>query len=226
MPNFDTDYRFSPRVREIIEARMGAKMGLTHARVEILINDVYDGKNIGGGKYTTEDKSKIMFYLSDFSPNKHDNEEMDRLAEFLKNSFDNNEIRKFVTDVVMKSYHPGMVLYNVRVYNTNITYFVSRFSELFKMSKGIVVNTKFIGDVIKVYPGVMYDEGTGEITDPSTEKEVDGFVKRMKKTHGRKLKVFKKGDVVVLASNKDSVINDLSTYKLNIEDIPEFYFEC
>ncbi len=44
MSDYNTDYKFSPKVREIIEARRGAKMGLTHAQAEILIKDVFEGK--------------------------------------------------------------------------------------------------------------------------------------------------------------------------------------
>lgn len=225
MPNFDTDYKFNPRVREIIEARMGAKMGLTHAQSEILVRDILLGKYKGDYKFKIEDKAKIMFELVDFNPTKYDKENLDELSKFLLNAFDKKEVVDFVTKVVRKQYHPGMVIYNVRVFNSLVTYFISLFPDYFTMYKGIIINNKFIGDIKKIYPEVQFNEETAEISDESVDNKIDEFVNNLKSTHRRKLKVYKNDDIVVLYSKDELVVNDLSTYNLNIEDIPEFYFK-
>jgi len=238
MPNFDTDYKFNPRVREIIEARRGAKMGLTHAQSEMLVKDVLLGKYKGDYKFKIEDKTKIMFNLIDFNPTQYDKEHLDELSKFLLNVLDKSELKEFVTKVAKRQYHPGMVIYGVRVYNSLVTYFISQFSGYLTMYQGIIINTKFIGDVKKIYPDVKFNEETGEITDEMVDEKIGEFVNNLKSTHGRKLKVCRVNknidvtskdsvitNIVVLASKNELVSNDLSTYGLNLEDIPEFYFK-
>jgi hypothetical protein len=225
MPNFDTDYKFNPRVREIIEARRGAKMGLTHAQSELLVRDVLLGKYKGDYKFKSEDKTKIMFNLVDFNPTQFEKEHLDELAKFLLNVLDKNEVIDFVTKVTNRQYHPGMVIYQVRVYNSLVTYFISLFSGYLPMYQGIIINTKFLGDVKKICPDVMYNEESGEIEDGTVNEKIGQFVDNLKKLHKRKLKVCHKDDVIILASKDVSVINNLSTYNLSVEDIPEFYFK-
>ncbi len=225
MPNFDTDYKFNPRVREIIEARRGAKMGLTHAQSEMLVKDVLLGKYKGDYKFKEEDKTKIMFNLVDFNPTQFDKEHLDGLATFLLNVLDKKELIEFLTKMTNRQYHPGMVIYQVRVYNSLVTYFLSLFSGYLPLYQGIIINTKFIGDVKKIYPDVKFSEDTGEITDEYVAEKIGEFVNTLKTTHRRKLKVCHKDDVIVLASKDILVSNDLSTYGLNLEDIPEFYFK-
>lgn len=238
MSNFDTDYKFNPRVREIIEARRGAKMGLTHAQAELLVKDVFLGKYKGDYKFNQEDKTKIMFNLVDFNPTQYEKENLDELAKFLLNVLDKKEVVEFVTKVTKKQYHPGMVIYNVRVYNSLVTYFISLFSGYISVYKGIIINTKFLGDIKKICRDVVYDEKTGEITDDTIDNKVDEFVIKLKKLHGRKLKISHINkttdvtpkdtvttDVIVIASKVQKIIDDLGTYNLTVEDIPEFYFE-
>ena len=216
MPNFDTDYKFSPRVREIIEARRGAKMGLTHAQAEFLLRDVLLGKYKGDYKFKLEDKTKIMFELIDFNPTSYDKENLDELGKFLLNVLDKRELIEFVTKITEKQYHPGMVIYQVRVYNSLVTYFISLFSGYLPMSKGIIINTKFIGDVKKIYPDVKFNEDTAEITDELVDEKISEFISNLKKLHRRKLKVCHKDDVIILASKVQSVIDNLSTYNLSV----------
>ena len=131
-----------------------------------------------------------------------------------------------------------MVIYNVKVYNSLITYFISLFSGYIPMYQGIIINTKFIGDVKKIYPDVKFNEDTGELTDELVDEKINEFISNLKKLHGRKLKISRINkniditskdsvvtDVVVLASKKQSVIDDLGKYNLSVEDIPEFYFK-
>ncbi len=225
--NFNKDYKFSPRVREIIEQRRGSKMGLTHAQTELMMIDVFNGKYKGDYKFTDEDKKKIMFHLSDFTPNKGEKENLDNFATFLKNTFTKNEIIDFVTDTTNRNYHPGRVVYNVRIFNTLVTYFISLFPEYFKLYKGIIINNKFVGDVKKIYPEVIYDEDTGELKDEQVNEKIDTFISNLISVHKNKIKIsFKNGIYIIATDSKNElVINDLSTYKLNVEDIPEFYFK-
>lgn len=225
MPNFDTDYKFNPKVREIIEARKGVKMGLTHAQSEFLVKDILDGKYKGNYKFNQEDKSKIMFSLVDFNPNKYDKQNLGELAKFLINSFDKKEIIDFVIKIIKKHYHPGMVIYNVRVFNSLITYFVSLFPDYFTMYKGIIINKKFIGDIKKIYSDVQFNENTAEIKDELVNDKIDEFINNLKSVYKRKIKVYKNDNIIIIYSNNESVINGLSTYNLNIEDIPEIYFK-
>lgn len=238
MPNFDTDYKFNPRVREIIEARRGAKMGLTHAQSEMLVRDVFLGKYKGDYKFKPEDKTKIMFNLVDFNPTQYEKEHLDELAKFLLNVLDKHELIEFITKVTNRQYHPGMVIYNVRVYNSLVTHFISLFSGYIPIYQGIIINTLFLGDVKKICPDVVFNEETGAIEDESVSGKIDEFVTNLKKLHGRKLKISRINknvditskesvmtNVIVLASKKQSVIDDLGKYNLSVEDIPEFYFK-
>ncbi len=166
-----------------------------------------------------------MFYLTNFDPNNYDKEEMGSFSTFLRNVFVKDEIVDIVTKTVTGYYHPGMVLYQVRVFNSNVTYFVSLFPEYFTMLKGIIINTKFIGDIKKIYPDVKFNQDTGAVEDELVEEKTKEFITSLKKLHRRKLRVFQKDGIIVLASKDELVINDLSTYNLNVEDIPEYYFD-
>lgn len=226
MSDFDKDYKFNPRVREIIEARRGAKMGLTHAQAELIVKDVLLGRYKGDYKFKSEDKTKIMFNLVDFNPTNYEKEHLDELGKFLLNVLDKSELIDFVTKLTKRQYHPGMVIYNVRVYNSLVTHFISLFSGYLPVYKGIIINTKFLGDIKKIYPEVIYNQETGEITDEFVTEKIGEFVNTLKSTHGRKLKVSRvTTDIVVLASKNVLVSNDLSTYGLNLEDIPFFFFD-
>ena len=225
--NFEKDYKFSPRVREIIEKQKGYKTGLSHAQVESMMIDVFKGKYKSDYKFTDEDKRKIMFYLSDFSPNKLDKENLEFFASFLKDFLTKNEVIDFVTDVVNRNYHPGIVIYNVRVFNTLVTYFISLFPEHFKLYKGIIINNKFLGDVKKIYPDVVYDNDTGEIKDEEVNDKIDNFISELKSKYRNKIKIsFKNGIYIIATDSKNElIVNDLSTYNLSVEDIPVFYFD-
>ena len=238
MADYDTDYKFNPRVREIIEARRGAKMGLTHAQAENIVNDVFRGKYNGSYKFKLEDKEKIMFNIIDLNPTQYEKENLDELAKFLLNILDKSELVEYIQKITKRHYHPGMVIYNVRVYNSLVTYFISLFSGYIPMYKGIVINTGFIGDVKKICPDVMFNELTGVIEDESVNGKIDDFVKGVVKLHGRKVKISRSEketdvtpaikvdtNVIVLASQKQSVIDDLGKYGLEVEDIPVFYFK-
>jgi len=224
MANFDTDYKFSPRIREIIEARRGKKMGLTHAQAEFLIKDIFNDEYKGDHKFSDEDKKKILFYLVDFDPNKYDKEDLGNLSKFFLNAFTKEEIIDFITNLTKRQYFPGRVVYQIRVYNANLTYFISLFPDYFKVLKGIIINTKYIADVKKIYPEVVFNEETGEITDEKIENHMNDFIKMLKLTHKKNLKISSKDDVYVFASSDEKVIEDLSNFKLNVEDVPEFYF--
>ena len=241
MGNFDTDYKFSPKVREIIEAKRGKKMGLTHAQAEFLIKDIFNDEYKGDHKFSDEDKKKILFYLVDFDPNKYDKEDLGNLSKFFLNAFTKEEVIDFVTNLTKKSYFPGRVVYQVRVYNANLTYFISLFTDYFKVLKGIIINTKYIADVKKIYPEVVFNEESGEITDENVNQVMGEFIEMLKSTHKKKIKVAyyngsividdpntlktkNENSVIVIATDDDKVLEDLEHFKLNIEDVPEFYF--
>jgi len=225
MSNYNTDYKFSPRVREIIEARRGSKMELGHAQTEMLIKDVFKGKYKGDYKFSDKDKDKILFYLADFTPNSYDKDELNDFTKFLNEVFNKKEVVDFVTKVINNNYHPGMVIYQVRVLNSIVTHFISLFPNYFKMYKGIIINSKFIGDIKKVYPDVKFNTDTAEITDELVDEKINEFINTLKSTHGRKLKVSVKDGIYVIATTDELVGNDLSTYNLNLEDIPKFFFK-
>lgn len=225
MPSYNTDYKFSPRVREIIEQKRGIKFGMTHAQAELLIKDVLSGNYSGNYNFGDIDKSKIMFYLNDFNPNDYHKDDLEKFVDFFIKSFTKEEVTKFVTDVVKRTYHPGMVLYNVRVLNSAITYFASLFPECIEMVKGTIINKTFIGDVKKVYREVMFEDDTAKITDENVNERITEFVDNMKSVYKRKLMIHRNGDIVILASKDQVVIDDLTNIGLIVEDIPVYYFK-
>ena len=92
------------------------------------------------------------------------------------------------------------------------------------MYKGIIINKKFIGDVKKVYPEVVFNEDTGEITDELVDDKLMVFVLFLKSLYGEKLKTTIKDDIFVLVSDDELVIKELGNHNLSVEDVPEFYF--
>jgi len=224
MGNYNTDYKLNPRIREIIEQRRGFKEGISHAQAEVIMRGVFLGEYKGTTTFTTEDKGKIMSYLATFNPNEYDREMLKNFAEFFIKVFNKQEVNDFVKDKVNRYYHPGGVYLNIRISNVLLLYFTSLFSD-FPMYKGIFINTTFIGDVKKIYPDVKYNEDNSTIEDETANDKILQFVSNLKKIHKKKLKIAMKDGVFALASGNETVINDLSTYGLNIDPIPDFYFE-
>lgn len=220
--NFDKDYKFNPRIRELIEKRLDKKVSFTHNQIENLIIKVIDGNYNGQLEFNEEDKRKIIFYLSDFSPNKYDRKKLSFLSNFLIKVFDKKEITKFVTDIIDRLYHPGMVIYNIKISNDLITYFASLFPNCIKMHKGIIINSDFLGDVKKIYPEVLFDEKTLEINDEQVIPKIDDFVSKLKKKNGKKITTTVKDGIYIISTELKNklIIDNLSTFNLKVEDIP------
>ncbi len=224
MGDYNTEYKLNPRIREIIEQRRGFKEGISHAQAEVIMRGVFLGEYKGTTTFTTDDKGKIMSYLATFNPNEYDRESLKSFAEFFNKVFDKQVINDFVRDKVNHYYHPGGVIHNIKISNVLILYFISLFSD-FPMYKGILINTTFIGDVKKIYPEVKFNENSGAIEDETANDKVLEFVSNLKKKHKKKVKIAMKDGIFAIASGNELVINDLSTYGLNIDIIPDFYFE-
>ena len=224
MSDFNKTYKINPRIREIIEKQRGKKYDLSYSNVELLLSNVFDGKYKPNIEFTDADKSKIKFYLNDFSPDSYSSNELEYFSNFLKLSFTESELLDLIEDMVKKHYKPGMVYANYRVSNKKILKLISFFNNYFDLEKGIIINIDFIGDVKKVYPDVIHDEKTGEITDSDVKDKVSEFIFTLKSKYKDDLNIIIKDNIYILSSKSEDVLKELEKINLEIQYIPLFYF--
>lgn len=224
MSSFNKQYKINPRIRDIIEKQRGEKYNLSHSQIEYMIGNIFEGKYKPNKVFTDEDKNKIKLCLDIFSPNSYSYDELEYFSKFLKLSFNEDEVLELVKNIIKKSYKPGMVYANIRVSNKGVEKLVDLFNDIIDIEKGIIINTKFIGDVKKVYPDVIFDETSGEITDENTKDKVSDFSFTLKSKYKDDLNVIIKDDIFILTSKSEEVLTELENTKLDIQLIPLFYF--
>jgi hypothetical protein len=240
-------YNINSRIKELIEKQRGYKELMSNVEAENIVSNSLEGKFKKDVQYVTEEKSLLTRTIYIINPNKYKEEELKNLSEFIKIAFDQEEIIGIVKHITQTYYKPGVVINLMKAYNENVIYFVSQFSDILKINHGIIINSKFVGDMLKVFPDLKYDENDGTITDSETlVTELKNIIKNFKldlsdlqvtvKSDGT-IKVYddndeivktETNDIFVLSSENEETIkfiNNVYKDSFKIELIPMFYFE-
>lgn len=224
MNYYSKKYKINPKIKEMIEKKKGKK-SLSFNQIENIIKLVLKGKYKNKISLTDDDKNKIISLLEidKFHPNNYSDDVLKNISDFFKDNFDKKMYIDFITKIVNKNYKPGQVYNNIRVYNDGLIKFLSFFEEI-NMGKGIIINTKFIGDVKKIYKDVSYNEETLEIKDELLNDKINIFINNIKNKYND-IKIFINEDIYVLLSDNEEFIDYITKYNFKILDIPLFYFE-
>lgn len=220
------DYKFNSRIKNLIEKQKGLKSKLSNIEVENIIDKVlFEGKINKTKVYDTDEKNMFFNRIIDLNLNNYDKNILNNLSEFIKVHFNNFQINRIVEYIAKKIYFPGKIFYQVRVYNDMFQYFITLFDEIDKINS-IVINSKFIGDVKKIYPNVEFNEETAELTSDNIDIIIENFYNSYKNKFSE-LEYFKKDDIIFISSkNIDDLQNIVNENNgLIFQIVPIFYLK-
>lgn len=217
------NYKISPKIREMIEQRQGKKP-MSYAQIEYLIKRILEGKYKGNINFLPTDKQKIMgILLLEFNPNNYTNDVLENLSLFLKDCFDKEDVNDLVIKTTTKFYKPGVVMHARRVYSDSVLHFISQFD--YEMIDGIILNTKFLGDVKKIDKDVKFNEETLEITDEEITGKINDVINNLEDNYPNNINIWFKNDIYVIGSNDDNLTKELSEIGLSMVKLPIFFYK-
>ena len=156
-------YRVNPKVRDLIRKQLGKDDELSYVRAENIVKSVIRGEYKKAlRKFSDEDKKKLMNVLKSAFSTSLQKKSVLTMAKFIKDNFDSNEIEDFASFCIEK-YKPGMIVMGVRVSNSSVSDMLDELGT-HKMYRGIIINKRYVNDIIPflslVPDDVEYDEKT------------------------------------------------------------------
>lgn len=226
----NTKYNINPRIAELIlkqKQKLGMTIdeGITNVDAENIFKRWLKSDKVDVTKYTLADKKKLLFNMIELNPNQNKDEKLLKYANNIKSVFDDSEIMDFLKRYTLKFYKPGLVISQVRSYNDGFLYFLSQFDNLIKMYNGIIINTSFIGDVIKLIPDVEKDN-IGNILDPDIDAKLLAIIQTLKNELPN-IVYAKRNDVYIIATGDTETFELMKSLydKIEFHIIPEFFFD-
>lgn len=229
--NYNKKYQINSRYSELI-LKQKSKMGIEHStcisnvEAENIIIHWANSDNIDTRKYTLEDKSKLLRYIYEITPNNTKLKQLEKVSNNIKSVFDKSEIDILVKTVIAKNYKPGIVISYIRSNNDGIIDFMSQFDNI-KMVNGIIINKKFIGDMLKLFDDIEYNKETGEITDKFVDEKVSIFIDFLiENDKSVKYDIIGDGDIYIISIDNNEYYNELKLKfdGLKFEKVPFYYF--
>lgn len=226
----NTSYNLNPRVRDLLKKRMENKE-MSYMQVENVINSVMSAKYKKTLRdFTGEDKVKLINMLQSMFSTNLPKENIDVITTFLKDNYTDEEIKGY-TSHILNSYKPGMVYNGVRVSNFTI-YTLLETLGVDELYKGIIVNKRYINDLIPLLDIDTEDESEGKlIFDESTlmvEEDLSDEIIAVFNSiaPGTDLKFHMDENIFVMVTKDDEVVKMLQEkFKgLTVQSIPEFTF--
>ena len=146
---YNTDYKFSPRVRELLAKKLEDK-GMSYMRAENIVTSVMSGKYKETlTTLTDRDKEKLMGLLKQMFSTNLPKKNVDVVVNFLNDNYTTDEIKEYV-DHALSNYKPGVIYEGIRISNHSIIYFLESL-ETYPLMKGIIINKKYINDLIPFF---------------------------------------------------------------------------
>lgn len=224
---YNKDYNISPKVREMIEKRMGKIYDLSYVQVENVINNIFKGEINTEKKYTDNDKEKLISMLSETSPNRMNDDNINNVVKFCKVSFNNDEFKRYVDYCIRKYYRPGMVYNGIKIYNGGVIK-VAKDSNLYNVRQGVILNKTDVNDLLPLFDNdetkINYDEKTLIVTDDYSEHIKSTFDEiKLNKN----IEYLDTDEIFVVACNDEESVTYLKDkYGYKIVDILDFsYYE-
>jgi hypothetical protein len=198
--------------------------GISNVEAENIVKHWIESDNIDGRVYSKLDKQKLLRNIYEINPNNTKESKLKKLSDNINSIFNKDEIIDLSKEIIRINYKPGVVLYHIRAYNDGVIDFISSFNCI-EMYKGIIINKTFIGDMLKVFPDVLFNKDSGAITDPDIDQKLSIFLDYIRQEF-IDIKICIKNDVYVIATDNKDTIEKLKTHfeKLKIESIPFYYF--
>lgn len=218
MKKYDIDHR----IRDIIEKKLNKKtLDISNVESENIIENSFKGKYPNIKEYSDISKGRLFNYITDIDINEYKKDELLNFYNYIKNIFDYEQLDSIVKHYISKYYKPGYVFSGLKIYHENINYLVSLFN--IDTYKGVIINTKFIGDMINIFPDINFDD-KGVVTD-DTSNMVSDFIKDIQNDIPN-IKISKMNNLVVFAMDNDNTDILNKTFKgLKIDIIPVYYFK-
>lgn len=227
MYNPRNKYQINQSVKKMMEAKLGIKSDeLSNVDAEVLIDKIIKkGEFDKERKFNNKEKVRLTLLLNNINPNKYHYKHLMNISKFVRHIYNEDELKDYVSKLVIMRYKPGFVTHKIRAVNEQIVLFLSLFHDYFQTIRGVIINPEFIGDVKKVYPDVKYDKDTGNLLEDAYPI-LDKLVKKLKNKYQDKIKIFV-GNIYVFAMEDEKIIKEFENdFKgLKIEVIPEFYFD-
>ena len=223
---YNTDYKFSPRVRELLAKKMGDKE-MSYMRAENIVTSVMKGDY----KETLTDlndkaKEKIMGLFKNMFSTNLSKKNIDSVVSFLKDNYTDDEIKVYV-DHALTEYKPGRVYMGVRISNHTIQYFLEELNT-YPLMKGIIVNKKYINDLIPFFDrdaeDFEFDQQTLMVEKDYTNEMLEVFNGLVDDTD---IRFHNDNDIFILATFDDDVAKKMeeSFKDLEVQSIPVHKFE-
>jgi len=217
-------YNLNPRIREIIEkqkSKSGENLDISNVEAENIIEKCFLGKYPSIKEYSEKSKKRLLYLIYDIDINNYKKEKLLNFYNYLITVFNDNELDGIVKHMVGKYYRPGYVYANLRSFNDNILYLISLSN--IPTYKGVVINTTFVGDMIKIFPNINFDE-KGFVTDDTTDM-ISDFIDNIKNDIPN-IKISVNDKIITFVVDNDENI-DILTNKFNglkIDLIPVHFF--
>lgn len=218
---YNTDYKFSPRVRELLKQKMENK-GLSYMRIENIITSVmkaeYSKTLID---FTDDDKEKLMNMLKNMFTTNLPKKNVESVVAFLKDNWTEDGIKEYI-DYVIEKYKPGQVYAGVRVSNHTIQYFLEE-TVVYPLMKGIIINKKYINDLIPFFDrdaeDFEFDQETLMVEKDYTDEMIEVFEGITQDTDVR---FHSDDDIFVLGTFSDDVAKQMEeSFKgLEVQSLP------
>jgi len=226
------EYKVNSRIKDIINRQRGVETTvLSNVEAENIIIKCLKGIFKTEKKFKKEDKNILLRNIYHINPNDYTDEHLKNLTDFIKQFYEKDEIIDIVQNIIRVNYKPAAVAYQIRLSNDKIVNFLEAFSDSIKSSKGILINSYFIGDVKKLIPDIEFDENTGKITSENTEDKIKSILDNLKIEfpdikYGEYFPDSYDGTVYVISSENEATITVLNERYtgLKCELVPEYYF--
>ena len=206
---YNRDYNLNPKIREMIEKRMGKIYDLSYVQVENVISNIFKGVINTEKKYTDNDKEKLISILEETSPNRMNEENIDNVVKFCQVSFTDDDFRKYVDYCIRKYYKPGMIYNGVKIFNGGVTE-IAKKSNLYNVKQGFILNKDYANDLLPLFDNdetkIDYDEKSLMVNDDYTDF-ITNFFDEIKNNYD--IEYFNTPELFIVACNNDETVTYL-----------------
>ena len=200
---YNKDYNINPKIRELMEKKVGKKFDLSFVHIEKIISDLRTEYNKSTYQFTEIDKNRLISNLKENSPNSFTEALLTNVNMFLKDVFTEEQIKSYLDYCIYNYYNPSKIYNGIRVSNKGIIKLLS-LSGLHTMKDGIIINKKYINDLINFFDkessDFNFDKDTLMVYDDLTNDMVNVF-NEIKGYNN--LKYYTNDEIFIIVSNDD-----------------------
>ena len=221
---YNKDYNFSPKIREMIEKRMGKMYDLSYVQVENLVDGVFKDNYNKEKEYTENDKKKIVSLFKETSPNRIESEKLINLNNFMSVKLTTDEYKDYLDYCIKNYYRPGMVYSGIRISNKGVMEII-KLSSLYNLKQGVIINKKYVNDLLPLFDNdsskITYDEKS-LMTDIDYTDYITGLVTGMKFNYD--IEYFNTPELFIIVGNDENTVKFITEKIGNIQDVLDFSY--